>query len=115
MGPAILIVESRPEVAEALQDVVGSANYVTIVRPYLDRLCDLGLTPAAIVVRISSEGVSEPSHGWIERLTERRPPIVAIARGETEVREAQRLGCEVILRAPEDVGQLCDALSRVVN
>jgi hypothetical protein len=44
-----------------------------------------------------------------------RPPIVAIAWEDAEIREAERLKCDVVLRAPDDVGRLCDALSRVVE
>jgi hypothetical protein len=114
MGATILIVESRPEIAEALQDVVGSANYVPIVRPYVDRLADLGATPAAIIVRISFDSISEPPHRCLDRLSVNRPPIVAIAWKDDEIREAERLGCDVILRAPGDVGRLCEALTQVI-
>ena len=37
MQPAILIIEPRPEVAEALHDVVTSANYEAIVRSHANR------------------------------------------------------------------------------
>ena len=115
MRPAILIVEQRPDVAAALVDVIDSANYVPIVRPYLDQLTDLQVVPAAVIVRISFEGVSEPPHAWLERLPHSRPPIVAIAWEDAAIAEAQRLGCDVILHAPNDVAQLCDALARVID
>jgi len=114
MRPVILIVEPRPEVAKALHEVVTSANYEAIVRPYVDRLSDLGVTPSAIIVRVAFETVGEPPHAAVGRLPD-RPPIVAIAWEEHEVAEAARLECEVVLRAPQDVGRLCDALSRVVS
>lgn len=115
MRPSVLIIEPRPEVAEALGGVVGSANYIPVVRPYLECLSDLGLTPAAIVIRFTHEGISEPPHAGLARLPRRRPPIVAIAWEEREFREAERLGCEAVLRAPDDVGRLCEALSRVID
>lgn len=115
MRPAVLIIEPRPEVAEALKDVVGSANYTPIVRPYLDSLDDLAATPAAIIVRITFEGMSEPPHASLARLAVNRPPVVAIAWEDGEVQEAERLGCDVVLRAPDDVGQLCAVLARVIR
>ena len=115
MPPAILIIEPRREIADALEEVVSSANYLAVVRPHLDRLSDLGLTPAAIIVRITFEGLSDPPHAAIERWPMNRPPVVAIAWEDAEIREAERLHCEVVLHAPDDVGRLCDALSSVVR
>lgn len=115
MPPAVLIIESRPEVAEALHDVVTSAKYAAIVRPFVDRLEDVAPTPAAIIVRISFEGVSEPPHAAIARLPIDRPPVIAIAWEDEEVAEAERLRCDAVLRAPGDVGRLCDVLHRLVR
>ena len=115
MLPAILIIEPRREVAEALEDVVTSAKYSAIVRPYIDRLQDLAMTPAAIIVRISFDSFSEPAHAVIARLPPNRPPVIAIAWEDQEVAEAVRLKCDVVLRAPADVGQLCDVLHRLVH
>lgn len=114
MRPAVLIVEPRRDIADALEDVVDSANYVAIVRPYLDRLSDLDVTPAAVIVRVAFEGI-EPPHAWLERLPRTRPPVVAIAWAPSEISEAERLGCEVVLHAPNDVAQLCQALARVIQ
>jgi hypothetical protein len=115
MRPSILIIEPRREIADALQDVVSSANYVPVVRAHLERLSDIGQAPAAIIVRITFEGLSDPPHTAIERLPGNRPPVVAIAWEDAEIREAERLKCDVVLHAPDDVGRLCDALSRVVE
>src|SRR5688572_25802098 len=115
MRPVILIIESRPEVAEALADVVISANYSPLVRPYVEHLTDIGVTPSAIIVRITFESLGEPAHAAIVRLPIDRPPIVAIAWEERELAEAARLKCDVVLRAPNDVGRLCDALTAIVN
>jgi hypothetical protein len=114
MRPVILIIETRPEVAEALQDVVTSARYSAVVRPHVECLSDLDVTPSAIIVRIAFEGVGEPPHAAIGRLAN-RPPVVAIAWEDDEVAEAVRLKCEVVLRAPDDVGRLCNALSAVIS
>lgn len=114
MAPSILIIEPRREIADALADVVTSANFAAVVRPHVERLADLGFTPAAIIVRIAFEGVSEPAHAALERLTPNRPPVVAIVRHNVEAAEAERLKCEIVLRAPEGVSHLCDALARLV-
>lgn len=115
MHPAILIIEPRREVADALFDVVTSANYTPMVRAYLEHLSDLPVMPAAIVLRIAREGVGEPPHACLAHLAGARPPVVAIAWEEEDVREAHRLGCEVVLRAPDDVGRLCQALAHVIQ
>ena len=114
MRPSILILEPRPDVAAALEDVVNSANYVAIVAPHLERLADLEVPPAAIIVRVSFEGTSEPPHVALGRLRD-RPPVVAIVWEEEEVAEATRLGCEVVLKAPRDVSKLCEALGRIIG
>jgi hypothetical protein len=114
MRPSILILEPRPDVAAALEDVVNSANYVAIVAPHLERISDLEVPPAAIIVRISFEGASEPPHAALERLRD-RPPVVAIVWEDEEIAEATRLGCEVVLKAPREVSKLCEALGRIVG
>lgn len=114
MRPIVLIIETRPEVAAALEEVVTSARYAPIVRPHIEHLSDLEVAPAAIIVRIAFEGVGEPQHAVIGRLAN-RPPVVAIAWEDGEVAEAARLKCEVVLRAPDDVGRLCEALTAVIN
>jgi hypothetical protein len=115
MRPIVLIIESRPEVAAALEDVITSARYAPLVRPHVEGLSDLDVMPSAIVVRIAFEGIGEPPHTAIERLPPDRPPIIAIAWEDHEVAEAHRLGCDVVLRAPDDVSRLCDALTAMVD
>ena len=114
MGAMILILETRQEVAAALEDVISSASYTAVVRPHLERLSDLAVRPAAIVVRIAFEGM-EPAHAAIAKLPDNRPPIVAIACDDAEYAEAHRLKCDVVLRGSKDVGQLCDVLHRLVQ
>ena len=110
----ILILETRQEVAAALEDVISSASYTAVVRPHLERLSDFTVLPAAIVVRIAFEGM-EPAHAAIARLPPNRPPIVAIACDDEEFEEARRLKCDVVLRGARDVGQLCEVLHRLVQ
>lgn len=115
MPPNILIIESRREVAEALTDVLTSANYGVVVKSHVEQLADLGFTPAAIVVRIAFEGITEPPHAALERLMPNRPPVLAIASEDGEVAEAERLKCDIVLRAPNGVSRLCDALTKLVQ
>lgn len=115
MSPTILIIEPRREVADALAGVVTSGRYAAVVRPHVERLADLGFTPAAIIVRIAFEGISEPAHAALERLAPDRPPVVAIAWADVEVAEAERLKCEIVLRAPEGVSRLYDSLTKLVH
>jgi hypothetical protein len=44
-----------------------------------------------------------------------RPPVVAIAWADDEVAEAIRLKCEVVLRAPSEVGRLFEVLTKIVS
>ena len=115
MRPSVLIIEPRREVAAALEEVVNSANYVAVVTPHLERLADVGVTPSAIIVRISFESTSEPAHAAIGRLGVNRPPVLAIAWEPEELAEAARLKCDVVLHAPGEVSRLCDALDRLVH
>lgn len=114
MRPSVLILESRRDVADALYDVITSAHYHAIVRPHINHLGDLETRPAAIVTRITSVGVGEPAYRAIEKMREDRPPVVAIVWADEEAAEAVRLRCDVVLRAPAEVGRLCEALTRVV-
>ena len=113
--PPVLILEARRDIADALHELLTSANYHAIVRPHLERLADLEVRPAAIVTRITSDGFGEPSHASLENFRDDRPPVVAIAWADEEVSEAARLKCDVVLRAPAEVGRLCDALMQVIG
>jgi len=115
MPPTVLIIESRAEVAAALEMTIAQANLIPIVVPYLERLSDIPHHVAAIVVRIAFESVSDPPHAAIERLPRERPPILAIAREDCELEEARRLKCDVVLHAPHDIGRLCETLMRLAE
>jgi hypothetical protein len=98
----VLIIEPYADLASAFEEVIASASYAPIVRRYVDSLTDLAVTPATIVVRIG--------HGDVSRLPPERPPIVAIASSDSDVEEAERLHCEVVLRAPAEIKRLCEAV-----
>jgi hypothetical protein len=115
MPPIVLIIEARKEVADALESAIALADLEPVVVPYVDRLGDVPCTPAAIVVRIAFESVSEPPHAAIGRLGRERPPVIAIVREEEEVAEARRLQCDVVLRAPDDIPRLCEAVMKVIR
>jgi hypothetical protein len=114
MRPAVLILESRSDVADALHDVITSAHYDAIIRPHINGLADLETRPVAIVTRITSVGGGYPAYRALEMLRENRPPVVAIVWADDEAAEATRLKCEVVLRAPAEIGRLCEALMRVI-
>ena len=115
MPPAILIIERHREVADALHDVVASANYAAIVRSHVQELDDVSPPPAAIIVRVAFEGASEPTHAVGARVPANRPPVIAIVRADAEASEAERLKCDVVLRAPRDLGRLCDVLTKLTR
>jgi len=98
----VLVIEPHDEVAAALQEVLASASYLPIVRRHVESMADVGVMPVTIVVRIG--------HADVSMLPPDRPPIVAIASTDEEVREAERLHCEVVLRAPREIRRLCEAL-----
>jgi hypothetical protein len=115
MHSTVLIIEARSEVAAALEAVLAAANLATVVVPHLEKLSDIGISPAAILVRIAFESISDPPHAAIARLPPDRPPVVAIAWEEDELAEARKLKCDVILHAPHDISRLCETLTRVVQ
>ena len=115
MPPVVLILEARKEVADALESAIALADVTPVVVPHIECLGDVPYTPAAIVVRIAFESVSEPPHAAIGRLGRERPPVVAIVREENEAAEARRLRCDVVLRAPDDIPRLCEAVLTVIR
>jgi hypothetical protein len=115
MPPVVLIVEPRQDVAAALESAIAMSNLVPIVVPHLERLSDIPHPVAAIVLRIVFEGVGDPPHKAIERLSRPRPPVVAIAWADAELDEAHRLKCEAVLHAPHEINRLCETLTRMVG
>jgi hypothetical protein len=115
MQSTVLIIEARREVAAALEEVLAAANLASMVVPHLEKLSDVEIAPAAILVRIAFESVSDPPHAAIARLPRERPPVVAIAWEDDELEEARKLKCDVIIHAPHDIPRLCETLTRVVQ
>ena len=115
MRPVVLIIESRKEVAAALEAAIELSNFTPIVVPHLERLSDIPHAIAAIVVRVAFEGVGEPTHAAIEKLPHDHPPVVAIAWEDNELAEARRLKCDVVLHAPHDITRLCETLTKLVG
>lgn len=115
MRPLILIIEPRREIAEALNDLLASNRFLTVVMPYVDRLEDLDVTPDAVLVRVTFEGISEPAHAAVARMPANRPPVVAIVSAADEHTEALRLNCNAVLRAPKEIGRLCEVLGTLVQ
>jgi hypothetical protein len=115
MPPVVLIVESRKEVAAALEAAVEMSNVATLVVPHLERLSDIPHAIAAIIVRIAFEGVGEPTHAAVGRLPPHHPPVVAIAWEDDELAEARRLKCDVVLHAPHDITRLCETLMKLAG
>jgi DNA-binding response OmpR family regulator len=112
---SILIVERHREVAEALEQVIASAEHAAIVRSHVDSLDDINPPPAVIVLRITLENGSERTHASLAKLPADRPPIVAIVREDEEATEAARLKCDVVLRAPQDLGRLREVLLKLAR
>jgi hypothetical protein len=115
MRPTVLIIEARREVAAALEAVIESANLTAMVVSHLERLSDLEVAPAAILVRIAFESISDPPHAAIKRLPRVRPPVIAIAWEEDELAEAREMKCDAILHAPHDISRLCETLAKLVE
>jgi len=115
MQSTVLIIEARSEVAAALEAVLAAANLAAVIVPHLERLSDVEIAPAAILVRIAFESVGDPPHAAIGRLPRERPPVIAIAWEENELEEARKLKCDVIIHAPHDIPRLCETLTRVVQ
>jgi hypothetical protein len=115
MPPVVLIIESRKEVAAALEAAIELSNFTPIVVPHLERLSDIPHAIAAIVVRVAFEGVGEPTHAAIAKLPRDHPPVVAIAWEDNELAEARRLKCDVVLHAPHDITRLCEMLTKLVG
>jgi C4-dicarboxylate transporter DctQ subunit len=82
---------------------------------HVEGIEDLCPAPAAILVRVAFENASEPTHAGVARLPPDRPPVIAIVRADNEAAEAERLKCDVVLRAPGDLGRLCDVLTRLTR
>jgi DNA-binding NtrC family response regulator len=110
----VVVAEPHQDIADALQDVVALAGCVPIVVSRYESVSDLQSVPAAIVVRVAMEmPMMSPHRGLQESSLTQRPLIVALASNDADVAEAERLGCEIIARAPHQVQALYQALTRL--
>lgn len=114
-SPLVVVAEPHHEIADALQDVVTSAGCVPVMVSGCESVHDLDSAPAAIVVRIATEMPMSPHLGLEHFSTAGRPVIVALTSSDEDVAEAERLGCEVIARAPHQVQALYEALTQLAS
>jgi len=109
--PMVAILEPERERATALQEVVSLARCSPIAVLDLDELTGLSDPPAAIIVRVATSRPLGSPHAELQRLpASGRPKVLALVSSDADVAEAQRLGCDVVLREPHQVRALYDAL-----
>jgi hypothetical protein len=109
MTPTVAIVEPRREFAVTLEEVVALAHCTPLVVDDFQELLQLPSPPAAVVVRITVTALLHIVRPQ-DHITAARPKIFALASTDADVDEARRLGCDVVLREPQQVRALYDAL-----
>ena len=117
-GPLVVVVEPHREIADALQDVVTLAGCVPVMASHCESVRELNLDslPAAIVVRVATEIRTMSPHFGLEHFSRTDEPlIVALASSDADVAEAERLECQVIARAPNQVQALYNALTQLAS
>lgn len=111
MTPTIAIIERRQEFAVALQEVVALARCTAVTLDDFEELTQLPSPPVAIVLRMAANRSLGRARLLLETLTAAgRPKVFALAWTDADVAEAERLGCDVVLREPRQVRALYDAL-----
>jgi DNA-binding NtrC family response regulator len=114
--PTVAIAESHHEIADALEDVVALAGCVPVTVNSIEALQDMRSTAAAIVVRVATEMTDSSPHLVLQELAlSTRPLVVALTSSDADVAEAQRLHCEVVLRAPHQVQGLYETLQDLAS
>jgi len=112
--PMVAVIETQRDLATALEEVVSLARCTPISVPDVSGLTDLPSPPAAIVVRIATNMPFGAPHAGLEDLPAvDRPKVLALVSSDADVTEAQRLGCDLVLREPHQVRALYDALTAV--
>ena len=115
-SPTVVIVEPYQDFAATLQEVVALAHCYPVTIANAEGLNNLAQPPAAIVVRVATNQPFESPHaGLAEMPRVQRPVVVALTSSDEDVEEAERLGCELVLREPQQVRGLYDALTQVVK
>ena len=109
-----MVAETHHEIADALQDVVILAGCIPIIVSEGESMGERPALPEAIVVRVATEMPMTSPHLNLRQFgrTE-RTLVVALASSDADVAEAERLGCQVIARAPRQVQVLYEALTQL--
>jgi len=111
MAPTVAIIEPHRDFAVALQEIVALAHCTPVTMSDFDELTQLPSPPAAIVLRITPKLPFDDLHVTLKDLPALgHPKIFALASNDADVAEAERLGCDVVLREPQQVRALYDAL-----
>lgn len=114
--PTVVIVEPYKDFAAALQEVVSLARCQPVTVANIAGLSELPKLPAAIVVRVATNLPFESPHAGLGDMPrDQRPVVLALTSSDADVAEATRLGCEVVLREPQQVRGLYDALTSVAG
>ena len=114
--PTVVIVEPHHDVAVALEDVVKLAHCSPLIVSGVESLQRLHLAPAAIVVRVSADLPLRSPHAGLDDLPRaNRPMIVALVATQGDIAEAERLDCEVVVRAPGQIQGLYDVLTGLTS
>jgi hypothetical protein len=112
--PHVLIIEPQREMAAVLREIVVIANCTPLLVATWDEIQRLSPVPAAIVVRVLADSGAGAPHECVRRMPRAdRPVVLALTATDADVTEAERLGCDVVLRAPKQVRGLYDTLSRM--
>jgi hypothetical protein len=111
MPPTVLIIEPYRDLATAIEEVVTMAHCTPVTVSSGQGMADLSDTPAAIVVRVTTNVAFDSPHESLRQIPrEHRPRVVALAVTDEDVLEAERLQCDVVLRTPRQMQGLYDTL-----
>lgn len=112
--PLVVVAEPHHEIADALQDVVILAGCVPVMASDCESISELHALPAAIVVRVATEMPMTSPHLSLRQFGRtKRTLVVALASSHADATEAERLGCQVIARAPRQVQVLYEVLTQL--
>ena len=116
MLPTVAIVEPHDEIAVALGEVAALARCHPVRVDDVAALVELASPLAAIVLRMHATVSDHASTKTLREFNQpARPQVLALASSDADVEEARRLGCDVVLREPQQVRALYEALKRVAD
>ena len=114
MIPTVAIVEPDRDLAEPLQEVVVLAHCTPVTVASVDELAELTGAPAAIIIRIVASSQAPSPYKGLERMrADGHPTVLALTSSDEDDAEAERMGCDVVLRQPQQVRPLYDALTGI--